>query len=241
MSMGGWYGYGFATQQAGVIHNNVVPIRELADVANHNGSASRGFALHTEEAAFNIGPGFDISPELLTLHCLRNATGVPTVLAVPDWDEFPEAARRTLGREEFFNEIGLSHGGRKNSPGVPVSVVYGPADDPRVRVNFGTIDLGGHSPGQQAALLELKGHLEARKINLVLRPGQIALIDNRRVLHGRPAYKPGRAPRYDGTDRWLRRLVVADDPGRLLPYEVASRMIDPRRLAAAARSHLAGE
>lgn len=226
----GWHGYGFTTQQAGVIHNNVVPIRELTNTVGHSGNAVHDLGFHTEEAAFNIGPDLDISPDLLTLHCFRNPTSVPTVVAIPNWREFPPWVRETLECKEFFIGAAPAHDGQKNHVQVPASIIYGPADDPRIRVNFLTMELGKHSPAQQVALLELKRHLEARKVNLALRAGQIALIDNRRVAHGRSACKPGQAPRYDGTDRWCRRLVVSNNPDRLSSYEVTNRIVDPNSL-----------
>lgn len=42
---------------------------------------------------------------------------------------------------------------------------------------------------------------------VALNPGDIAFIDNYRVVHGR---KPFQA-RFDGTDRWLRRLNITRD------------------------------
>lgn len=64
-------------------------------------------------------------------------------------------------------------------------------------------------------------------MNLSLRMGQIAIIDNRRVLHGRPAYQPHQAPKYDGTDRWQRRLTVANDQSRIQQHEASYRVVNP--------------
>jgi alpha-ketoglutarate-dependent taurine dioxygenase len=49
--------------------------------------------------------------------------------------------------------------------------------------------------------------LDAVVTEIVLRPGDICFIDNYRVIHGRNAF----SPRFDGTDRWLRRLNIARD------------------------------
>ena len=37
-----------------------------------------------------------------------------------------------------------------------------------------------------------------------LQPGDIAFIDNYRAVHGRESFRA----RYDGTDRWLKRLNI---------------------------------
>lgn len=75
--------------------------------------------------------------------------------------------------------------------------------------------------------MEMKEHLEARRLEVAATAGQILLIDNRRVLHGRPQYRPDQAPRYDGTDRWQRRLTVANDAPRIKAHEAAYRVVHP--------------
>ena len=40
-----------------------------------------------------------------------------------------------------------------------------------------------------------------------LQPGDCIFIDNYRVVHGRNAFKA----RYDGTDRWLKRINLTRD------------------------------
>ncbi|MFV0320670.1 MAG: TauD/TfdA family dioxygenase, partial [Microbacterium sp.] len=40
--------------------------------------------------------------------------------------------------------------------------------------------------------------------------GDLFLFDNRRVMHARTPFEP----RYDGTDRWLQRVIISDDLGR---------------------------
>jgi alpha-ketoglutarate-dependent taurine dioxygenase len=43
--------------------------------------------------------------------------------------------------------------------------------------------------------------------DLVLQAGDICFIDNYRAVHGRRPFKA----RYDGTDRWLKRVNIARD------------------------------
>jgi hypothetical protein len=59
--------------------------------------------------------------------------------------------------------------------------------------------------------------------DFLLAPGDIGIIDNYQVAHGRPQYQP----RYDGTDRWLKRAQISRNleafadraiiPGKLMP------------------------
>lgn len=45
---------------------------------------------------------------------------------------------------------------------------------------------------------------------LVLRPGELAFVDNRVAVHGRTSFRP----RHDGRDRWLHRTFVHLDNRR---------------------------
>ena len=58
---------------------------------------------------------------------------------------------------------------------------------------------------------------------VVLRPGDVLFIDNYRVVHGRKPFKA----RYDGTDRWLKRIGVTRDlrKSRAARETAASRII----------------
>jgi alpha-ketoglutarate-dependent taurine dioxygenase len=56
---------------------------------------------------------------------------------------------------------------------------------------------------------------------VVLSDGDVLVIDNDRAVHGRSPF----VPRYDGTDRWLKRALVV----RELPYgDVFGRVIQTR-------------
>ena len=54
---------------------------------------------------------------------------------------------------------------------------------------------------------------------IALTPGDICVIDNYKAVHGR---KPFRA-RFDGTDRWLRRLNMARDLRRSREFRLDAR------------------
>ncbi|HEY3480655.1 MAG TPA: TauD/TfdA family dioxygenase, partial [Streptomyces sp.] len=87
----------------------------------------------------------------------------------------------------------------------PHAVLYGSVEDPSVRVDFtSTHATDGAAAG---ALAELSWALEEVRTDLVLAPGDLALVDNRVALHGRSRF----APRHDGTDRWLHRVFVHVD------------------------------
>jgi L-asparagine oxygenase len=225
-----WYGYGYTSQQHGVIHNNIIPIEKFTDTAGHSGSAKRELGLHVEDASYNGDNGLNISPDFLTLHYFRNPAAVPTLVSFPDWEVVSSKTRKMLSEKWFFNKTNPAQGGARNDPSKPVSVLYGPNEsDPWLRINTAKLNIDNYTTEQAAALSEIKAHLETRRINLALRAGEIAIIDNRRVLHGRPTYTKEQYPKYDGTDRWLRRLTVTNDSSRLKGYEIAPRVVDPAK------------
>ncbi len=49
--------------------------------------------------------------------------------------------------------------------------------------------------------------IEEQLTDVVLEAGEICFIDNYRAVHGRRPFEA----RYDGTDRWLKRLIITRD------------------------------
>ncbi|MBI3289810.1 TauD/TfdA family dioxygenase [Candidatus Microgenomates bacterium] len=232
VALADWYGYGYTTQQDGVIHNNIIPVEEYAETIGHSGNAKYELGLHVEDASFNLGPGLDISPDFLTLHFFRNNKRVPTILSTPDWDKVSPATRDLLSEEWFFNQTNPLQGGDRNNACQPVSVIYGPSDDPWIRLNTSKLNSEAYEPNQQQALTELINHLNEHRTLIGADAGQILVFDNRRVLHGRVPYSEDDYPKYDGTDRWQRRLTVSCDMARIQEFEASRRVVDPRRLIA---------
>jgi alpha-ketoglutarate-dependent taurine dioxygenase len=55
----------------------------------------------------------------------------------------------------------------------------------------------------------------------VLQAGDVLVIDNERAVHGRTPF----VPRYDGTDRWLKRALVVTS---LPAIDMVGRVIQTR-------------
>jgi alpha-ketoglutarate-dependent taurine dioxygenase len=64
-----------------------------------------------------------------------------------------------------------------------------------------------NDPIAQHALNDLIKLIDESLTDLVLQAGDICFIDNYRAVHGRRPFKA----RYDGTDRWLKRVNIARD------------------------------
>lgn len=81
--------------------------------------------------------------------------------------------------------------------------------------------MSGTTTRARRALTSLHRAVRETTRQVVLDAGDLLVIDNDRAVHGRTPF----SPRYDGTDRWLKRaLVVASLPTR----DVVGRVIQTR-------------
>ena len=231
VSMHQWYGYGFRSQQSGVLHNNVVSLQQFAGTPGHSASAENTLDLHTEDASYNTDEFGGLSPDFLSLHFFRNPGSVPTAVADLAHDRLPVHVLSNLREPLFSNLTNPGQGGAENDQQVWVPVVYGPSPNaPWMRFNSARMGLDRYGPAEREALETLRLHLESQRVELAAQPGDIVLLDNRRVAHGRPRF-PDR-PKHDGTDRWQRRLALAHNRERLAAFETSPRVVDPRLTAA---------
>lgn len=83
-------------------------------------------------------------------------------------------------------------------------VLTGSGDHIHMRYDPLYMDKAALDTEELEAVAELEALAESAVFDLVLSPGEIAFIDNYRCAHGRKAYQP----RYDGTDRWLKRTQI---------------------------------
>lgn len=207
--------FGWATQQDGRVVHDVLPIK--ANEGQQLGSAADVLLdWHTEDA---FHPH---RPDWVVLACLRNPTDTPTTMALADDLWLSAADRRVLFEPRFRILPDNSHLPQYNTaPGVDFSAVermftdapsipllWGDPDRPYMRVDrsfWGVADPADH---EAAAVLDrLTAAIDAQLADVVLRPGDICFIDNHKVAHGRRPFPA----RYDGTDRWLKRVCVTRD------------------------------
>jgi enduracididine beta-hydroxylase len=227
--------FGWATQQDGAIVHDIAPAP--ADEHSQVGSSSAELLWwHTEEAFHPLRCDY------LGLLCLRNNEGVATTISSLDGIELPAEVRSVLFEPRFRIRPDDSHlASRRSRPQPPagkeadlmraaehrieqmnkrpqrVAVLSGDFDAPYLSVDPFYMETP-EDAAARAAFGALCGALESQLTEVVLRPGQILFVDNYRAVHGR---KPFRA-RYDGTDRWLKRINVARDLRKSRAFRVSS-------------------
>ncbi|WP_078946756.1 guanitoxin biosynthesis L-enduracididine beta-hydroxylase GntD [Streptomyces sp. NRRL B-3648] len=213
------------TQQDGRMVGDVVPTEGL-EHSLISASSHSELSWHTEDA---------FSPyraDWVGLMCLRNAELTPTTLAVPELGAAPEGVVEVLRQRRFHVVPDNAHvdppgqgadpaevsdaladvtRARRTPP--PVALVSGPPEAFVVRVDR---DFTSVAPGDEEAaraLAWLIANLDANLRDLPLAPGDIAFVDNRNAVHGRRSFHP----RYNGTDRWLKRVNIVRDLRRTRP------------------------
>lgn len=227
VSVVGWYGYGYVSQQGGAVLNDVIFIEEQRTISGVSASADNALDLHTEDASYSLGSGRDASPDFITLHFFRNPAAIPTCVSTVDWTQLPKPSIELLEEPWFSNLTNPGQGGKENDHNTLVSIKFGQSGDPWFRLNTANLGLGRYTQERQAVLRGLRDHLNKRAVDVTSNPGDILLIDNRRAAHGRARLQPEMAPHYDGTDRWQRRLVFVHDRKQLENALSEPRVVDP--------------
>jgi L-asparagine oxygenase len=201
---------GYAPERWGQLVHNVFP-SQAENIPSRRFRTGLGF--HSELSCHPESPGH------VLLLCLRQdpdrvattwVLEVRTLLA-----SLPEAVTADLFRPEFALDLGKLHyvyrsGGERisNRPEhrPVIGILAGDRSDPSVRYEPALMTpLTGRA---KRAFDYLAGAVSDLATPVVLTPGSALLIDNRRSLHARstfPAY-------FDGRDRWLRRMMIADGP-----------------------------
>ncbi|MFJ9862930.1 guanitoxin biosynthesis L-enduracididine beta-hydroxylase GntD [Streptomyces sp. NPDC101165] len=215
--------FSYLSQQRGKLVLDVFPIEGHEE--EQLGSSSTTLLEWHNEDAFHPHRA-----DWIMLLCLRNPDAVPTMFASAHDLELDEEHRKVLFEDRFvilpdeshtaqFNAstTGVDDGDgqaaaferirRMNQEPERIAILGGDPDMPYVRIDpaFMQRDLGDALA--ERALQGIVDAFEARMQDVALAPGELLIIDNKRSVHGRRPFKA----RYDGTDRWLRRINVTAD------------------------------
>jgi hypothetical protein len=219
--------FAYRQERRGSIFHEVFPTPEHEQKLSSQ-SSSVPLDFHTEMVFHPF------SPDYLLLYGLRQdrdkqaRTSFSGIRRIHPF--LPEEAREALFAESFTLAFAHIHGpyivdgnlvSACKTPGPSVSVLYGDRSDPYLRFEA---DLMAAQTSEAAAALKVLQDLVNRcRREVVIEPGCLLILDNRRCVHARsvfPAY-------FDGADRWLRRMHVARslDPSSS-DRELGSRVID---------------
>jgi alpha-ketoglutarate-dependent taurine dioxygenase len=192
---------GYLPEQGGALVQNLLPTPDSADRQTSTSSAV-GLAFHTETA---FHPHL---PRYLVLLCLRGDPAAATTWCTVDdalvvlSDETVATLREPrfrCGVDESFTD------GRPAGLMPPAPVVWGDPEAPCW--TFDADLMVGTDLEAQGALEALALAVRDHQRSVVLEAGDLLVLDNQLVVHGRSPFPA----RFDGTDRWLQRAFVVDD------------------------------
>lgn len=197
---------GWRSQQDGRIVTDVLPVRGL-EQSLVSSSSHKELGWHTEDA---------FSPhraDYVGLMCLRTRDEIATMLSYVDMASISPDVLDVLQQPRFRIVPDPSHTLSPDDWQEAVPVLCGNRDAPVLRIDrdFTSAVEGDHEA--EHALAHLVAHLDANLYDLPLAAGDVCFIDNRNVVHGRRPF----CPRYDGGDRWLKRVNLVADLRRVRP------------------------
>ncbi|PJZ70483.1 amino acid hydroxylase [Leptospira perolatii] len=206
--------FGWTTQQDGRYVHDVLPMKGLEN-EQVGWSSLTQLSWHTEDA---FHPN---RADYLALLCLRNIDGVATTLcSVTDLD-LPVDVKEILWQERFYIRPDQSHTAKHNSTArglfekieqmnrdpEPVSLLFGNPNHPYIRIDPDYMMAIPGDAEAERALSVVVDQINRNLYDLALREGDLVVIDNLQVVHGRRAFKA----RFDGYDRWLKRVNIKRD------------------------------
>jgi len=191
--------FGYAQIDNGSLFQNIVPVPGREQEQSYASSRVE-LQFHTEQHFHSC------MPDYLLLYCIRGAIGAETFFAsVRDIiTELDHHHRELLFEPLYRSGVDYIFGNSSTEPGNgPImSILYGDQDDPFLRYDEDL--MVAMTPGAQSAMDALRSALKKVMKSVCLKPGDLLVVDNRRVVHGRRPFNPA----FDGKDRWLQRSKV---------------------------------
>lgn len=202
--------FGYVQEQGGAMVQNLFPIKE-SETEQISSSSKVTLELHTE-AAFH-----PYRPDILVLLCLRGDPSAGTVYSkLSDiLDALHPSVIKVLLSNDFTTKIDVSfQNERQPDRELSTCVLF----DGGRKITYDHTLMKGKTTAARAALHELAEVIKAVEQTVYLEQGDVLVMDNHRVIHGRTVF----APRYDGTDRWIKRALVRRTPPPKTEYQLRS-------------------
>ncbi len=204
----------WATLQYGRMIQDVFPIR--GDEQRLNGHGSEAFLVFHTDDAFHPD-----TCDYLLLFGIRNPDAVPTYISsvrdlslspgdrqllaedrfliVPDDEHIRQLELRAPDHPALTRAIEMRDNPR------PVPVLFGAQISPYLRLDGPYMQCVGDDPAAERALEAVHDELDRVQRPVVVDRGTLLIIDNKVATHARKSF----TARYDGTDRWLRKIIVS--------------------------------
>lgn len=199
--------FGWSTQQKGKIVHDLIPQPHRGGAQTSYGSTSE-LLMHTEDSFH------DFRADFVCMYGIRNRAAVPTTLASMRELEIPPPVQALLFEAVFPLKPDETHlDSTQQSDGAlratadeatGITTLYGDRAYPFLRYDPAYTDFSGVDPAALQAYDLLRAEIERKTHDTVIAAGDLCLIDNRKVVHGRRPFEPA----FDGQDRWLKRINI---------------------------------
>lgn len=210
--------FAYTQLHGGDLFHSIAPVMREA-LAPSGECSTSPLRMHTD------GATLPMAPDHLLLWCNRGDASVATYLyplaaaldeAAP---ELVAALQRPVFRHVPDYEFEV---GNRRAVGPAVPLLWWADGDARVRFDPDFLaNEASDSADIQAQAQAAEALFDRHRVAVTLRPGDLLVFDNRRVLHARGAYHP----RYDGTDRWLQCMYVTQELRSRPDTHVEGRMV----------------
>lgn len=186
-------------QQEGRLVNNVVPARGYETIQT-GANSSIALSPHTEDA---------FHPQrshLFLLGCIRNPDKVATTISSVRHVRISDDDRAILLHPTVPIFPDFTYGDPEQRKAAdPIPILWHRPDGLCLRYDPDYTPWADAEPRFRDAYQRLTDELARVSVPVVLEPGDVAIVDNDIVVHGRVPF----AARFDGTDRWLKRINIA--------------------------------
>lgn len=200
------YGFpiSYVQEQKGNLVQNIFPIKKN-EVGQISTSSKVQLNLHTE-AAFH-----PYKPSAVLLLCLRGDPEAATTFAYVDEivQHLSPMTISTLTRPWFVTSIDESFRTQgESNVEVTLSILKedGPFSNPVYELTYDETLMKAVNSQAEDALHELKDVIDKCTYQVFLEQGDLLVLNNKTTIHGRTPFQP----RYDGTDRWVQRILAID-------------------------------
>lgn len=202
LKFGAHYGFpvGYEQEQNGRLIQHVLP-NPKTEYSQISSSSKTVLKLHTETAFHPY------KPDWIILMCLRGDSNAFTTYALLSdiLRNLDEKTVNELYKPQFVTTTDESF--RKNGEQhklIQLPILKNGADG--AELCYDDDLMRGANPDAEKALSALRSVVDSNTRQSALEAGDVFIINNKKVVHGRKPFQP----RYDGTDRWMLRLLVAE-------------------------------
>ncbi len=202
----------YLQEQKGRLIQNLLPVKKT-EHQQISTSSRVELEMHTESSFHPYRPSY------VLLLCLRGDDAVATTHA-DDFDivsKLSNEAVSILQKKWFTTQIDQSFRS-EGQPDLHVNTSIlsrmGPDNEHNWKITYDSWFMKAVGDGcddsrlqAEGALQEMRDAVNSSTKDVILKTGDLLIINNDSTVHGRRPFEP----RYDGTDRWVQRMLVVRD------------------------------